>query len=37
MIHECGLAREYPIFGVYESEYTWEKGDRILTTTMDDL
>ena len=29
MLHECGLAREYPIYGVIENTITWEHGYRI--------
>ena len=29
MLHECGLAREYPIYGVIENTITWNYGYRI--------
>ena len=32
MLHECGLAREYPIIGYYESIETWKVGDRYEKT-----
>ena len=31
MLHECGLAREFPVFGVLNATLTWEKGYRIET------
>ena len=32
MLHECGLAREYPVIGYYESIETWKVGDRYENT-----
>lgn len=29
MLHECGLAREYPIYGVIENTITWNYGYRL--------
>ena len=37
MLHECGLAREYPISGMLESTLTWSKGDRFDIKLMDDI
>lgn len=31
MLHECGLAKEYPIYGVIENTITWEHGYRIMS------
>ena len=29
MLHECGLAREYPIFGSVINSISWTKGYRL--------
>ena len=33
MLHESGLAREFPIFGCLTNTITWEKGERISTAS----
>ena len=37
MLHECGLAREFPVTGFYEFTLTWKQYQKLFTYAVADL